>query len=49
MSLATYVTEDGLVGHQWEERHLGLRVFNDPVLENARMGGQECVDVGAPS
>ena len=28
MALATYVTKDGLVGHQWEERHLGLRVFN---------------------
>jgi hypothetical protein len=24
MSLATYVAEDGLVGHHWEERPLGL-------------------------
>jgi hypothetical protein len=24
MSLAAYVTEDGLVGHYWEERPLGL-------------------------
>jgi hypothetical protein len=24
MSLAAYVAEDGLVGHQWEERLLGL-------------------------
>ena len=24
MSLAAYVTEDGLVGHQWEERPLVL-------------------------
>jgi hypothetical protein len=31
MVLATYVAEDGLVGHQWEERPLGLRVFNAPV------------------
>ena len=31
MALATYVAEDGLVGHQWEERPLGLRVFDAPV------------------
>ena len=31
MVLATYVAEDGLVGHQWEERPLGLRVFDAPV------------------
>ena len=31
MVLATYVAEDGLVGHQWEKRHLDLRVFNAPV------------------
>jgi hypothetical protein len=30
MALATYVAEDGLVGHQWEEI-LGLRVFDAPV------------------
>ena len=24
MSLAAYVAEDGLVGHRWEERPLGL-------------------------
>jgi hypothetical protein len=24
MSLAAYVAEDGLVGHHWEERPLGL-------------------------
>jgi hypothetical protein len=24
MSLAVYVAEDGLVGHHWEERPLGL-------------------------
>ena len=27
----TYVAEDGLIGHQWEERPLGLRGFNAPV------------------
>ena len=31
MALATYVAEDGLVRHQWEERPLGLRVFDAPV------------------
>ena len=31
MAPATYVAEDGLVGHQWEERLLGLRVFDAAV------------------
>jgi hypothetical protein len=31
MALATYVAEDGLVGHQWEERSSGLRVFDASV------------------
>jgi hypothetical protein len=31
MVLATYMAEDGLVDHQWEERLLGLRVFNAPI------------------
>ena len=31
MALAAYVAEDGLVGHQWEERLLGLREFEAPV------------------
>ena len=31
MTLATYVAENGLVGHQREERPLGLRVFDAPV------------------
>ena len=26
-----YVAEDGLIGHQWEKRPLGLRVSNAPV------------------
>jgi hypothetical protein len=31
MALATYVVEDGLVGYQWEERPLVLRVFDAAV------------------
>jgi hypothetical protein len=31
MALAIYVAEDDLVGHQWEERPLGLRLFYAPV------------------
>jgi hypothetical protein len=31
MALVTYVAEDGLIGHQWEERPLGVRVFDAPV------------------
>ena len=27
VSLAAYVSKDGLVGHQWEERPLGLANF----------------------
>jgi hypothetical protein len=27
VSLAAYVSEDGLVGHHWEERPLGLANF----------------------
>jgi hypothetical protein len=27
MSLAAYVAEDGLLGHQWQERPLGLANF----------------------
>jgi hypothetical protein len=30
MSLAAYVAEDGLVGHQWEESPLGLANFIGP-------------------
>ena len=31
MALDTYVAVDDLAGHQWEERSLGLRVFDAPV------------------
>ena len=30
MSLAAYVAEDGLVGHHWEERRLGVANFICP-------------------
>jgi hypothetical protein len=30
VSLASYVAEDGLVGHHWEERTLGLANFICP-------------------
>jgi hypothetical protein len=41
MALASYVAEKGLVGHQWEERPLDLRVVNALVLGNARERRQE--------
>lgn len=31
MALATYLVEDGLIGHQWKGRFLDLRMFNAPV------------------
>jgi hypothetical protein len=43
MALGAYGAEDGLVGHQWVERPLLLRVFNAPVLGNTRAGRQEWV------
>jgi hypothetical protein len=36
MSLTAYVAEDGLVGHQWEERPLVLLRFYAPVFGKAR-------------
>jgi hypothetical protein len=32
MSLAAYVAEDGLIGHHWEERPLGVANFIRPSL-----------------
>ena len=43
VSLAAYVSEDGLVGHHWEERPLGLANFICPSTEEHQ--GQE-VGVG---
>jgi hypothetical protein len=39
----SYVAEDGLVGHHWEERPLGLAIFICPSTEECQ--GQE-VGVG---
>jgi hypothetical protein len=43
MPLAAYVAEDGLVGHHWEERPLGLPNFICP--STGERQGQE-VGVG---
>ena len=43
MSLAAYVSEDGLVGHHWKERPLGLANFICPSTGECQ--GQE-VGVG---
>jgi hypothetical protein len=43
MSLAAYVSEDGLVGHHWEERPLGIANFIYP--STGERQGQE-VGVG---
>jgi hypothetical protein len=43
MSLVTYVAEDGLVDHHWEERPLGLANFICP--STGEYQGQE-VGVG---
>ena len=39
MSLAAYVAEDGLVGHHWEERPLGIANFI--CLNTGECQGQE--------
>ena len=43
MCLVAYVAEDGLVGHQWEERPLVLQRSYAPVQRNARARKQEWV------
>jgi hypothetical protein len=47
VSLAAYVAEDGLVGHQWEERPLVLQRSYAPVQGNARARKWEWVGWGA--
>ena len=49
MSLVVYLAEDGLVGHQWEERPLVLPRLYAPVQGNARARKQEWVGLGAGS
>ena len=39
MSLAAYLVEDGLVGHHWEERPLGIANFICP--STGKCQGQE--------
>ena len=41
LSLAAYVAEDGLSGHHWEERTLGLANFICPSIGESQ--GQEVV------
>ena len=41
LSLVSYVAEDGLVSHQWEERPLLLQRLYAPVQGNARASKQE--------
>jgi hypothetical protein len=43
VSLVAYGAEDGLVGHQWEERPMVLRRLYAPVHGNARTRKQEGV------
>jgi len=38
MSPASYVAEDGLVGHQWEEKPVVLPRLNNPMFGNVRVG-----------
>jgi hypothetical protein len=47
VSLVAYVAEDGLFGHQWEERPLVLGRLYAPVQGNARARKQEWVGWGA--
>ena len=43
MSLATYVSEDGLFGHQWKESPLVVQTLYAPVQGNARAKNWEWV------
>jgi hypothetical protein len=46
-SVAAYIAEEGLVGHQWEERPLVLQRSYAPAQGNARARKQEWVGWGA--
>jgi hypothetical protein len=46
MSLAVYVSEDGLVGHQWKKRPIGLLNLYSSVQGNARAKKWEWVGRG---
>jgi hypothetical protein len=47
VSLAAYVSEDGLVGHQWKEDPLVLQTWYASVQGNARAKKWEWVGGGA--
>jgi hypothetical protein len=47
VSLISHVAEDGVVGDQWEERPLGLRISYASVQGNARARKWECMLWGA--
>jgi hypothetical protein len=36
LTLAAYVSKDGLVGHHWKERPIGTQTLYAPVQGNAR-------------
>jgi hypothetical protein len=46
VSLAAYVSEDGLVSHHWKERPLGLENFIYLSTGNARAKKWECMGRG---
>ena len=46
MALAAYVSKDGLVGHQWKERPIGLANLYASVQGNARAKKWEWVGRG---
>jgi hypothetical protein len=47
VSLVAHVAEDGLVGHQWEERPLVLQRSYAPVQGNARARKWDMMGWGA--
>jgi len=49
MSPAAFVAEDGLVGHQWDEKPLVLPKLDSPVQGNIKAGRGYGLRGGAPS
>jgi len=49
MAPAIYVAENGLVGHQWEEKPLVLSRLHAPEYGNAMTERHEWVGGGVPS
>ena len=46
LSLAAYVSKDGLVGHHWKEKPTVMQTLNAPVQGNARAKKWEWVGRG---